>query len=437
MSLAKKIALFLSDIITLYLALFITLLIRYGTASLREHWQAHFVPFSLLFLIWLLMFYLADLYRPRATRNRLALFRTLFIAVVIAAVLSTVVLYLFQSSFELTPKTNLLIFSAVFLALNYFSRYSLLRVFTAGALGVAFLGESPLAAELVAYLRENPQTGYRVVQTTPHVSKEVPSALKDAIQKRDVQIVVIQPHLAKDFKTLAAVYRLLPLEVGIMNFLDFYETVFEKVPLDELDEGWFLENVATRRPFYDALKRLVDLCIASVVAVVFSPFMILSALLIKLTSPGPVIFKQERVGKNGVPFMLYKFRTMIVNHGGPLWTEKNDSRLTPIGKILNFTHLNELPQIVNVWRGDISLTGPRAQRVELARQFEQLPYYDMRHLVKPGVTGWAQVNYKPSASLEEAHEKLRYDIYYVKNRSLFLDFMIILKTLKYVFTSNS
>jgi len=126
---------------------------------------------------------------------------------------------------------------------------------------------------------------------------------------------------------------------------------------------------------------------------------------------------------------------MHENSGGPLWTENRDPRLTPIGKILRFTHLDEIPQFWNILKGDLSFTGPRPERVELVEQYKNFPYYEIRHIIKPGLSGWAQINYKPSASLEEAYEKLCYDIYYIKNRSFFLDAMIILKTIRYIFTS--
>ena len=127
---------------------------------------------------------------------------------------------------------------------------------------------------------------------------------------------------------------------------------------------------------------------------------------------------------------------MKTGEKGPLWTEEKDKRLTFIGKILRYTHLDELPQLFNILKGNISFIGPRPERSELAEMYSSLPHYEIRHIIKPGLTGWAQVNYKPSASLEEAHEKLQYDIYYIKNRSLFLDFLIILKTIKYIFISH-
>jgi lipopolysaccharide/colanic/teichoic acid biosynthesis glycosyltransferase len=126
---------------------------------------------------------------------------------------------------------------------------------------------------------------------------------------------------------------------------------------------------------------------------------------------------------------------MYANSNGPYWTTTNDKRITPFGKILRFTHLDEIPQLINIINGDLSFIGPRPERIELAEKYRQFPHYEIRHIIKPGLTGWAQINYRASASLEEAFEKLRYDIYYVKNHSIFLDIMIILKTIRYLFTA--
>ena len=169
---------------------------------------------------------------------------------------------------------------------------------------------------------------------------------------------------------------------------------------------------------------------------IFFPLTIIISILIKFTSKGPIIYKQERIGKGEKPFILYKFRTMKINHNGPLWTVGNDKRLTFIGKIIRYTHLDELPQLINILKGDISFIGPRPERSELVQMYKKLPYYEIRHIIKPGLTGWAQLNYKPSASLEEAYEKLQYDVYYIKNRSLLLDFFIVLKTIRYFFISH-
>ncbi len=208
------------------------------------------------------------------------------------------------------------------------------------------------------------------------------------------------------------------------------------MPLEELEERWFVEKITIHRNFYDAAKKIIDFCLALFLSIIFLPLILIIAFLIKSTSKGPIIFKQERTGANNKPFILFKFRTMKINEPGPLWTDKDDKRLTRIGKIIRYTHLDEIPQLSNILKGELSFIGPRAERKELVEIYSQIPYYEIRHIIKPGLTGWAQVNYKPSASVEEAGEKLQYDVYYIKNRSIILDFLILLKTIRYFFVSS-
>jgi exopolysaccharide biosynthesis polyprenyl glycosylphosphotransferase len=418
MSILKKTVLILGDIILLYLALSLTLAFRYGLDEFIGSFQTHIPPFSLIFPIWLIIFYLADLYRQRSLQKPSIIFRELITAVIISGVISTMAFYLFGDIFQLTPKTNLLIFGLIFFFLDFLFRNGLRNIFTVGALNTGVIGDSPLIRETINYLNENPQAGYKIVGA-----------------ENRAQLVVVQPHLMEDKTTSHLIYQLLHQEINVINFCNFYETIFEKVPLEELPESWFVENISTRRPFYDAVKRLLDFLLAFIGGLILLPFAVLIAALIKLASRGPAIYRQPRFGKHGKIFTLYKFRTMYHNSGGPHWTTAGDQRVTPFGKFLRFTHLDETPQLWNIIRGDISFIGPRPERKELAKFYQKLPYYEIRHIIKPGLTGWAQINYRPSASLEEAEEKLRYDIYYIKNRSLVLDFLILLRTVKYLFIS--
>ncbi len=431
----KKLILLGGDLIILYAALASALFIRYGV-SFRLNFKHHLGPFSVIFLIWLIIFYLSDLYRYKIFRDSLPLFKKLALAVSISAAISIIAFYLFNAFFELTPKTNLIIFSAVFLALDFLWRRAMIKAFTSGAINIILFGESPLITEAVSYLAVNPQVGYKTVEWFKDVKETDYEKIKEIILKKHVGIVVVPNHITKDFSSLKMIYKLLALEVNVLNFWDFYEMIFEKAPLDELQEGWFIENIAARKKAYDVTKRIADLILGVFFGLVFSPFILLISALIKLTSSGPIIYRQKRIGKNGALFTLYKFRTMRDKNQGPLWTTENDNRITKIGKILRFSHLDELPQLLNIFKNYISFIGPRPEREELVETYKNFPYYEIRHLIKPGLTGWAQINYKPSASLEEAKEKLCYDIFYIKNRSLFLDMVIILKTIKYVFISS-
>ncbi len=431
----KKITLLMGDIVTLYLALVATLLIRYPAADLYAYLKDHLHPFSLIFILWIGIFFLSDLYQYRDYRSNLITFKRLAGAVFLSGISSVIAFYLFGQFFELTPKINLLIFSAVFLLLDYSLRIIAIKVFTAGAVKTLVLGDASLLNEIESYLAKNLHAGYQVVERVKDLGGKSADEISLIIKNKKVSTVIIQPNIAKDFSGLKTVFQLLPLEVSIVNAWDFYETLFEKVPLKDLEENWFIEKVPTRRPFYDTLKRLTDIALSLVFGVIFLPFGFIFAFFIKMTSAGPAIFKHERIGKNGRIFTLYKFRIMVLNHSGSPWTEKNDKRFTFVGKILNYTHLNEIPQLWNILKGDMSFIGPRPESKELVNIYQQLPYYELRNIIKPGLSGWAQINYKPSASLEEAYEKLRYDIYYVKNRSFLLDFIILFKTIKYVFAS--
>ena len=427
----KKIIILLGDILILYGALILTLIFRYGPNYFGESFDVHLKPFSIIFVIWLVTFYLADLYKEKRLRISPATIQVFILAIIISVTSSVILFYLFPSFFKMTPKTNLAIFALVFGILNIGWRIILVKIYISGGWRnrLLLIGDSPIIDELINYLKNNPQIGYDVA------AQKSENDISQIIAKNKINTIVIQTYLKKDRKIIKIFYQLLPSKIAIVDLITFYETIFQKLPLKELDESWFIDKITTRRHLYDAIKRLIDICLSLFLIIIFLPLILIIAILTKLSSrQGPVIYKQERIGVNNKPFTLYKFGTMQVDEG-PLWTTENDKRLTWFGKILRYSHLDEIPQLYNILKGDISFIGPRAERRELVELYKQLPYYEIRHIIKPGLTGWAQLNYKPSASLEEAREKLQYDIYYIKNRSLVLDLLILLRTVRYLFIS--
>lgn len=432
----KKGLLLAGDVVILYLALAGALLVRYGAGGFSATFPDHRESFLPVFLLTILVFYLLDLYHLRTFLTPLVLFRATIIAAVTAGVVSMGAFYLFPDYFELTPKTNLAMFVGFTLVLAYGWRTFLRLRFKASAVPVVFVGSSPRITELANEVKRSPQFGYRTVGHYETLVGTNGSALESLVSAKNLALLVIDPVLARDPEVARQLYRIIPREVNVIPFSTFYEAVFEKVPLEDLSEEWFITSLTTRRPVYDRVKRIVDIVLASAIFIVTLPLSILIALAIVTTSRGGALYRAERAGKAGFPFILNKFRTMKNGGVGPLWTEKNDARITPLGRFLRATHLDELPQLWNIIRGDISFTGPRPENMGLVRECEKFPHYGMRHVVKPGLTGWAQINYKPSASLEEVYEKLKYDLYYVKNRSLFLDLLIILKTIRYFFMNN-
>ncbi len=222
----------------------------------------------------------------------------------------------------------------------------------------------------------------------------------------------------------------------VLDLPAFFERQTGILPLEAINASWmiFAEGFANGS-LRDLVKRLFDLLVSGFFLVLFMPFMLLTALLIRLESRGPVFYTQERVGQFGKPFTIYKFRSMRADaeKDGVVWARQNDDRTTRVGRIIRRTRIDELPQVLNVFLGQMSFVGPRPERPYFVAQLAaQLPYYQARHSVKPGITGWAQVKFPYGASIEDAMHKLQFDLYYVKNHSLFLDFMILLQTVQVV-----
>lgn len=224
----------------------------------------------------------------------------------------------------------------------------------------------------------------------------------------------------------------------VYDLPDFYEHFWLKVPVLHLQNGWLVFSYAfdlLQNPLGLRLKRILDVAVSLSLLLLLAPLMGLIALLIRVDNPGPAIYRQTRVGEGKKVFTLYKFRSMYTDaeSQGPQWTGVDDARITHVGRLLRVARLDELPQLWNVLRGDMSFIGPRPERPEFTEMLEkQIPYYDSRHLVKPGITGWAQVMYPYGASVDDAREKLQYDLYYIKHYSLLLDVAILFKTVRVV-----
>ncbi len=225
--------------------------------------------------------------------------------------------------------------------------------------------------------------------------------------------------------------------IHIIDYQTFCERETCRLDLDELKPSWLIFGSGfTRGVVTDLVKRAFDVAVSGTVLLLTLPITLVTAILVKLESPGPVLYRQERVGLHGQSFMVLKVRSMRHDAeagGAPQWAQKRDPRVTRIGAFIRKTRIDELPQLLNVLRGDMSFVGPRPERPFFVDQLsEQIPFYRERHCVKPGITGWAQVNYPYGASLEDARQKLSYDLYYVKNHSLFLDFIILLSTIRVI-----
>ena len=315
---------------------------------------------------------------------------------------------------------------------------------------VMVLGVGTLAAQM-GEIAESAQHTYRLAGFMPVGPEQVAvpreqildggSSLTDMVLQRRVDKIVVAVSNQFTEYPLQEILSCKLRGIDVMDAPSFYEKVKGKLLIEQITPEWFIFSQGFQiAPLRRAIKRSADVVISLLVLPLLLLFFPIMALIIKLDSPGPVFFGQLRVGEHELPFTLYKLRTMTHNaesDTGAVWAQEDDPRITRIGAVLRKCRLDEFPQFYNVLRGDMSIVGPRPERPEFIEQLKEIiPYYSERHLIKPGVTGWAQVNYPYGASVEDAVEKLRYDLYYLKNFSLGIDFMIILETVKVVFNQR-
>lgn len=419
------------DIAALYGALVITLLIRYPD-NFSEQYGFHFLPFLFIFGLWLLIFYIANLYDFGFLRNNLDFYSGLFRAIITASAISVMFFYLIPI-FRITPKTNLAIFIALSSGVVIGSRTVFNKANASGfKKPLLIVGVNNQSLELAKFIEENPQLGYEL-KYLMDLAKEGINNVDQIIKQERINTVVISPETYHSPKIIDTFYRSLENKITFRNLSSFYEQLTSRVPLGAINQVWFLENLSEGgKKTYEEMKRFFDIVFSVIMGVMVLPFLPFIALAVKISSPGPVFYRQKRFGQNGKTFEIIKFRTMQedAEKDGAVWAQKNDQRITRLGKLMRKTRIDELPQLWNILKGEMSFVGPRAERPEFHEKLkEQIPFYEERYIIKPGLSGWAQINYPYGSSVADTAEKLQYDLYYIKNRSLILDLGIILKTI--------
>ncbi len=312
---------------------------------------------------------------------------------------------------------------------------------------VLIVGTDASAIELAKAILDNRNFGYRIVGfvsedptlvgqslVNPTVIGVV-GELNEIVKREKIDRVVVALSDRRGHLPVDQLLRLrLQGRASIEEGTSLYERIMGKISVEMLRPSWIIFSGGGKRSrFWTVVNRLFNLILAVVGIALSFPLWVATALAIKLESPGPVFYKQERVGKNGNLFTIIKFRSMRTDaeKDGPVWAAKNDDRTTRVGKFIRKVRIDELPQLINVLRGEMSFVGPRPERPVFVEQLTELiPFYSQRHLVEPGLTGWAQVKYEYGSSVEDALQKLQYDLYYIKNASLFFDIWIILQTIK-------
>lgn len=444
---SKKVLLILAgDMILFSTALYMALVIRYGSDFASPMIGTHMASFSIIFALWIIIFGTSGFYDLRSMKNEKIFLYRLLRVMAINVITAITVFYLFP--FAIEPRRNLFTIASLsamgIFAWRYF--FNLLIIRTA-VTRVIFMGFNAEMVALAGFLLRHPQLGHKPVcfisnheqpLVFPSDIRHIPlnnPRLSRAIKDTKPDMIVISPEMKGNKMTVNVLLSLIPFGISVAEFPAFHEAMTGKIPLSLIEEVWFLENlIGIKKRSYEFLKRLFDILsslLVGFVTLIFLPFI---ALAIKFDSSGPIFFHQTRVGRHGKPFILIKFRSMVANadslSGLKMHGQQEDPRQTRVGSMMRKTYVDELPQIINILRGEMSFIGPRPERPEYVEKLKtKIPFYETRFLVPPGITGWAQVNMENDASVEDAPEKLQYDLYYIKNRMLILDLLIALRTL--------
>ena len=314
---------------------------------------------------------------------------------------------------------------------------------------ILIVGSGSLAVEVAREMLDRPDAGYRIagfVGTDPELLGKslinprvigLTSELGEVVRREGIdRIIVAMGERRGQLPTAELLQLSLAGRVNIEEGASFYERVTGRVSLNMIRPSWLIFSSRGRQARISGIARnIVHRLVALIGALCSLPIAIVTAVLIKLDSRGPILYKQERVGKNGGSFTVMKFRSMRTDaeKAGPVWASLDDDRTTRVGKIIRSLRIDEIPQFWNILRGDMDFVGPRPERPHFVAQLaEEIPYYEQRHLIAPGLTGWAQIKYPYGASIEDARQKLQYDLYYIKNQSLMLDAIILFETVKII-----
>ena len=424
-------------------AVYVGFLVRLSSATINMTDVKRFVVFM---LVTVFSSFLLELYNHNKELGKKELFLRIMIALLISFLLLTSIYYMIY--FEMFGR-GVFALSIVFFGIFQFlwhAGHEAVMNSSALARGVLILGTGPLAKKIGnLILSTNHQHILKGYVNLTGESLQVPAefvvgngngnGLVQAVREKKIHKLVVSLSERRGTFPLQDVLNCKFCGIEVVDAPTFYEEMTGKLLIENTTPSWFIFSngfkvTATRR-FY---KRGIDIFCSLVGLIVMIPFLPLVALIIKMDSRGPVFFLQERVGEMEKKFTLYKFRTMrqdAEKGTGAVWAQKNDPRITLVGRFLRKTRIDELPQLFNVLKGEMSFIGPRPERSEFVNELKKIiPYYSERHFVKPGVTGWAQIRYPYGASVEDAVEKLRYDLYYIKNVSLLLDMLITIETMK-------
>ncbi|MBD3240862.1 MAG: exopolysaccharide biosynthesis polyprenyl glycosylphosphotransferase [Chitinivibrionales bacterium] len=474
--LLEKLATFFFDVLAINVAFYVTFWLRYKSGWFPEAYRpdaaiaGYTIPIIILTLSWLFLFFFTGLYRDWYKESRLDEF-----VVVLKTVLGGIcILFLITGApqimefartgrpsvlFTRTKLATLLTYGGCmlfFATVNRFSMHTLLAWLFKKGIGrhnVLIVGANPSGEKLLDELRHYPHMGHNVVGFIDDDGRkkgttcgDLPvlgtySEIRELVKKHAVEEMIISEVSNSPNEILRIIEYCGDIRVTIYMVPSLLDIITGHLKTNQVFGVPLMVLLHDHMPGWEAqVKRIVDVAVSLLVLGLGAPFWLLIAAIIKATSAGPAVFRQERIGRNGKPFTMMKFRSMYADaetRTGPVWATEDDPRITPVGKFLRKTRLDEIPQFINVLKGEMSLVGPRPERAYFIEQLrKEIPWYVRRIKMKPGITGWAQVKHKYDASIEDVKQKVMYDLYYFENMSIMLDFKIMFRTIMVVFTGK-
>lgn len=424
------------DFTSFLISFIILILIRFKEGNYISAINTHTLPFVILYIFWIFIFYVFGLYDLINIKPTIPYIKRWVLALLSSFVVGLLLFY-FVPIFGISPKVNLFIQVALFGFFSFVFRRSIYTLFArAITKPTIVIGDSLYLSELKNIITANPQIGLHVINHFTNL-EEINLNLKNA----ENTLIILDKSSNNLDDNLLKLYK---KGVEIIDTAKAYEKYLFKIPIAYIDMSFIIENVNIKKDIlYKATSFIINKIFALTILVVTSPIVML-ALIARLIEDGkPLFIRQKRVGLNGKIFNLYKIRSMIaISSDGSAETTKavwatgsNDPRVTRVGKIIRKLHIDEIPQMINILKGDLSLVGPRPERPEFVYPLEStIPHYKLRHIIRPGFTGWAQIKYRYASTIEDSKEKFEYDLYYIKNRNVFLDIGIIIRTIQIIFT---
>ncbi|MBP7828503.1 MAG: sugar transferase [Kiritimatiellae bacterium] len=444
----RRVVLLVLDFLCVAGSIVLAAMLRLGIGDGLDYVLGHQITLGSACLVFLLVFYSAGMYeREPLLKRKRELAHLPLLATAIGLVL---VIVLFYARAGAAIGRGILLLAGGLIFLGAWGARTLYRIGMGYGLlsrNALIIGEGGEARDVLRLLASAPDAGFRVfgivfssrskhedliegIPVLGHISR-----LNEFADAYAADTIIVATSLAREHALLRLLRPLRYAGVTIVDYVGLHEELSQEIPLDHIDDEWLMYAAMNNSVIHiRKIKRGMDLVVAVLGLVVSLPISLLAALAVKLTSRGPVLYRQRRAGQGGRHYTVMKFRTMRQDAeaaSGPVWADKYDQRVTPVGRFLRKSRIDEIPQLINVLRGEMSLVGPRPERPEFVETLAAaIPFYKERLLVPPGVTGWAQVRFPYAASIDASRRKLQYDLYYIKHMSFILDLLILLRTFK-------